>query len=94
MSLKSSTEWVQQVSTDLFLIKDKLTDHEYLQILNHMKNLYDSIHRSNDTKRTLYVKLQDLRKKYIQLSITFETFFRQVHKPDYDEDNNEVYVVQ
>lgn len=94
MSLKSSTDWVQQVSTDLFLLKEKITDDEYLQILTHMKGLYDSIDRSSDTKRSLYIKLQDLRKKYIQLSITFETFFRQVHKPDYDEDNNEVYVVQ
>jgi hypothetical protein len=91
---KSSTDWTQQIAGDLFSIKQKITDDEYLKILTHMKGLYDSIDRSNDTKRTLYVKLQDLRKKYIQLSITFETFFRQVHKPDYDEDNNEVYVVQ
>ena len=94
MSLKSSNEWVQQVSTDLFLLKDKLTDEEYLQILNHMKGLYDSIHRSSETKRSLYIKLQDLRKKYIRLSETFEVFYRNVNNPDYEHDSDEVFIVQ
>ena len=93
MSLKSSTEWTQQIAGDLFSIKQKITDDEYLQILTHMKGLYESINRSSDTKRSLYIKLQDLRKKYIQLSITFENFFRRVHAPDYEEDTDEVYVV-
>ena len=89
---KSSTEWVQQISTDLFLLKEKITDEEYKQILEHMMSLYESIHRSSETKRSIYIKLQDLRKKYIQLSVSFETLHRKIHESDYEEDN-EVYVV-
>ena len=93
MSLKSSADWVQQVSTDLFMIKEKLSDQEYKQILEHMMSLHESINRSNNTKKDLYIKLQDLRKKYIRLSDTFETFYRNVHTPDYTEDNNENFMV-
>ena len=91
--LKSSADWVQQVSTDLFMIKEKLSDQEYKQILEHMMKLHESINRSNNTKKDLYIKLQDLRKRYIRLADSFETFYRNVHTPDYVEDNENFMVV-
>ena len=90
---KSSSEWVQQVSTDLFMVKQKLTDQEYKQILEHMMSLHESINRSNNTKKDLYIKLQDLRKKYIDLAHTFQVFYRNVHDPDYPNDNENFMIV-
>lgn len=91
--LKTSADWVQQVSTDLFMVKQKLTDQEFKQLMEHMMKLHESINRSNNTKRDLYLKLTDLRKKYIQLSISFETLYRNVHEPDYIQDNDETFMV-
>ena len=93
MMNKTSTEYIQQIGEDLFEVKEKLTSEEYLKLLNHMKGLYESIEKSNQTKKDLYIKLQDLRKKYIKMSETFECFYRQVHRPDYDEINPETFTV-
>jgi hypothetical protein len=93
MSLKTAGDFLQQVSTDLFMIKEKLSDQEYKQILEHMMKLHESINRSNNTKRDLYVKLTDLRKKYIQLSVSFETLYRNIHEPDYIQDNENIMVI-
>ena len=93
MSLKTAGDFLQQVSTDLFMLKEKLTDEEYKQILEHMMKLHECINRSKNTKRDLYIKLTDLRKKYIQLSVSFETLYRNVHEPDYIQDNDETFMV-
>lgn len=93
MTLKTSASLAQQLSTDIFLLREKLTDQEFKQMMDHMKLLHESINRSNLTKRDLYVKLQDLRKKYIHLSVSFEILYRNVHQPDYIDDNTESFMV-
>ena len=93
MMNKTSIEYVQQIGEDLFEVKEKLSSEEYIKVLNHVKGLYESIEKSNQVKKDIYCKLQDLRKKYIQLSETFECFYRQVHRPDYQESNPETFTV-
>lgn len=90
---KTSAEYIQQIGEDLFEVKEKLTSEEYLKLLNHTKELYESINRSNQSKRDLYVKLQDLRKRYIDLAHTFQVFYKNVNAPDYQDDNTETFSV-
>jgi len=84
---KTSSEILQQVTTDLFLIKERLDDKEYLMILNRCKKLYERLDKDKNTTLQLYKKYDRLRDKYIKLSSSFCSLYHDTHEPSDEEDN-------
>ena len=84
---KTSSEILQQVTTDLFMIKEKITDKEYLMILNKCKRLFERIDKDKNTTLKLYKKYDRLRDKYIKLSSCFSNLYHDTHEPSDEEDN-------
>jgi len=84
---KTSSEILQQVTTDLFMIKEKITDKEYLMILNRCKRLFERIDKDKNTTLKLYKRYDKLRDKYIKLSSSFCNLYSDTHEPSDDEDN-------
>jgi len=84
---KTSSEILQQVTTDLFLIKERLDDKEYLMILNRCKKLYERLDKDKNTTLQLYKKYDRLRDKYIKLSSSFCNLYHDCHEPSDEEEN-------
>ena len=82
---RSSTEILQQVTTDLFMIKEKISDKDYLMVLNRCKNLFERIDKDKNTTLELYKRYDRLRDKYIKLSSCFTSLYHDTHEPS-DED--------
>jgi len=84
---KTSTEILQQVTTDLFMIKEKIGDKDYLMILNRCKLLFERIDKDKNTTLELYKKYDRLRDKYIKLSSCFCNLYHDTHEPSDDENS-------
>ena len=84
---KTSSEILHQVTTDLFMIKEKIGDKEYLMILNRCKMLFDRIDKDKNTTLKLYKRYDKLRDKYIHLSSCFCNLYHDTHEPSDEEDN-------
>ena len=68
---KSTVEILQDVTTELFLIKEKITDEEYMNLLQKCKNVFDKIDNDNKVKLKMYTELNRLKNRYIKLSTCF-----------------------
>ena len=84
---ETSTEILQQITTDLFMIKERLDDKEYLMILNRAKLLFERIDKDKNTTLELYKKYDRLRDQYIKLSSCFTSLYHDTHEPS-DEENS------
>ena len=84
---ETSTDILKQITTDLFMIKEKLGDKEYLMILNRCKKLFERINKDKNTTLKLYRKYDKLRDKYIHLSSCFSNLYKDTHEPSDEEDN-------
>lgn len=86
MSKDTSTEILQQISTDIFLVKEKLDDGEYMLLLNRTKKLYEKIKNDKETTLKLYKRYDNLRDKYIKISSCFTNLYHDTHDPETDDD--------
>ena len=86
MSKETSSEILQQLSTDIFLVKEKLDDGEYMLLLNKTKKLYEKIKNDKETTLKLYNRYDKLRDKYIKISSCFTNLYSDTHEPDDDDD--------
>jgi len=84
--MKTSSDILQQVTTDLFMIKEKIEDNEYLMILNRCKKLFDRIDKDKSTTLKLYKRYDRLRDKYIKMSSSFINLYHDCHESSDEEE--------
>jgi len=89
---KTSKDLLSQISTDIFLVKEKFTDQEFKQLMDHLKLLFDKLDRDRTLVVELLNRLERLKLQYIRLSETFEVSYRMFHDGEYHEGCNEHYV--
>ncbi len=83
---ETSMDILKQITTDLFIIKEKLSDKEYLMILNRCKKLFERIDKDKNTTLKLYKRYDKLRDKYIHLSSCFSNLYHDTHEPSDEEE--------
>ena len=89
---RTSKELVTQVSTDIFLIKEKLTDQEFKQILEHIQLLFISLDKDGKLILGMLNKFEKLKMKYMNMAETLEVIYRANFEPDYHEGCGDHYV--
>ena len=89
---RASKELVTQVSTDIFLIKEKLNDMEFKQILEHIQALFNKLDKDSKLVVELLNRLENLKMKYMKLAETNEVLLRMFHEEEYHNSCNEHFV--
>lgn len=85
--LKTSHKILQQITTDLFLIKEKITDQEYKQLLERCALLFKRLEKDNRTKLQLYKRYDRLRDEYIKQGRSFVELYTDCHMTPYEEES-------
>ena len=80
-----SKELLTQISTDIFLIKEKLTDQEFKQIVDHMQLLFNSLNKDGKLTLGMLNKFEKLKMKYFRIAETLEVLYRSNYDQDYHE---------
>lgn len=86
IELKTSHQVLQQITTDLFLIKEKLTDQEYKQLLERCSLLFKKLEKDNRTKLQLYKSYDRVRDEYIKQGRCFINLYTDCHMEPYVDD--------
>jgi len=84
---KTSSDILQQITTDLFMIKEKIEDNDYLMILNRCKKLFERIDKDKNSTLKLYKRYDRLRDKYIKQGTAFVDLYTDCHMPDQEEES-------
>ena len=84
---KTSSDILQQITTDLFMIKEKIEDNDYLMILNRCKKLFERIDKDKNSTLKLYKRYDKLRDQYIHLSSCFCNLYHDCHDPSDEEES-------
>ena len=84
--LKTSKDILEQLTTDLFLINQKLTDQEYKQLVERCALLFKRLEKDNRTKLQLYKQYDRLRDHYIHQGRCFVELYTDCHMTPYGED--------
>ncbi len=90
--MRTSKDLLTQISTDLFLIKEKFTDQEFKQIMEHTKLLFEKLDRDRTLVVEMLNRLEKMKIQYIRLAETFEISYRAFHDEEYHEGYNEHYI--
>jgi len=83
IELKTSHSILQQITTDLFLIKEKLTDQEYKQLLDRCSLLFKKLEKDNRTKLELYKQYDRVRDEYLKQGRCFINLYQDCHMEPY-----------
>ena len=83
IELKTSHSILQQITTDLFLIKEKLTDQEYKQLLDRCSLLFKKLEKDNRTKLELYKQYDRVRDEYLKQGRCFINLYQDCHTEPY-----------
>ena len=89
---KSSKDLLTQISTDFFLIKEKFTDQEFKQLMNHMKLLFEKLERDRKLVVELLNKTERLKMQYMRLAETNDVMYRTFNESDYHDGCSEHYI--
>ena len=83
--LKTSKDILEQITTDLFLIKEKLTDQEYKQILERCSLLFKRLEKDNRTKLQLYKQYDRVRDEYLKQGRAFVELYTECNLSPYED---------
>jgi hypothetical protein len=67
------------LSVEVFNIKEKLTDGEYLDINNKLKNLYTKVQDNKKQKLKLFKMYNKLLQDYVKMSNCFTHQYDEIH---------------
>lgn len=87
IELKTSHQVLQQITTDLFLIKQKLTDQEYKQLIERCSTLFKKLEKDNRTKLQLYKQYDRVRDQYIKQGRCFINLYTEYQLEPYEEES-------
>lgn len=85
--LKTSKDILEQLTTDLFLIKEKITDQEYKQLIERCALLFKRLEKDNRTKLQLYKQYDRVRDEYMKQGHAFVELYTEYHLSPYEEEN-------
>lgn len=83
--LRTSHAILQQITTDLFLVKQKLTDMEYKQLVERCSLLFKRLEKDNRTKLQLYKKYDRVRDEYLKQGRCFVNLYMDCHLEPYED---------
>ena len=83
--LKTSNDILQQITTDLFLIKEKITDNEYKQLIERCALLFKRLEKDNRTKLQLYKQYDRVRDEYLKQGRAFVELYQDCHMTPYED---------
>jgi hypothetical protein len=83
--LKTSKDILQQITTDLFLIKEKLKDKEYKQLLDRCSTLFKRLEKDDKTKLQLYKQYDRVRDEYMKQGRAFVELYTEYHLSPYED---------
>ena len=84
---ETANQILQGITTDLFLIKEKITDMQYKLLLDKCKLLYERIEKDKSTTLQLYKRYDKLRDQYIKQGVAFIDLYTDCHMTEQEEDN-------
>lgn len=67
------------LSVDLFNIKEKLTNQEYIDMNNKLKNIYTKVQDKKKQKLKLYKMYNKLLQDYVKLTNCFTHQYDEIH---------------
>ena len=85
--LKTSKDILEQITTDLFLIKEKITDQEYKQLIERCALLFKRLEKDNRTKLQLYKRYDRVRDEYIKQGRCFVELYTECNMTPYEENS-------
>lgn len=83
--MKTSKAILEQLTTDLFLIKEKITDMEYKQLIERSALLFKRLEKDNRTKLQLYKQYDRVRDEYIKQGRCFNQLYIDCHMEPYED---------
>ena len=83
--LTTSKAILQQLTTDLFLIKQKITDQEYKQLIERCSLLFKKLEKDNRTKLQLYKQYDRVRDQYLKQGRAFVELYTDCHLEPYED---------
>ena len=84
---QTANQILQGITTDLFLIKEQITDMQYKLLLDKSKLLFERIEKDKSTTLKLYKRYDKLRDKYIKQSVAFINLYHDTHEPSDEEES-------
>jgi hypothetical protein len=90
--MRTSKDLLTQISTDIFLIKEKFSDQEFKQIMEHTKLLFEKLDRDRTLIVEMLNRLERLKMNYMRLAETNEVMYRMFHDGDYHEGCDDHYI--
>ena len=84
---QTANQILQGITTDLFLIKEKITDMQYKLLLDKCKLLYERIEKDKSTTLQLYKRYDKLRDQYIKQGVAFIDMYTDCHMTEQEEDS-------
>ena len=92
MENKTIVSILQEITTDIFLLKQKLTDQEYLMLLEKFKRVFEKVENDNKTKVKLFTKYNKLQERYIKVAACFTNLYYDTHGVHQDEEEEGIGV--
>jgi acyl carrier protein phosphodiesterase len=74
------------LAMDIFNIKEKLNNQEYIDISNKMKNIKDRYDAENNKKLKIFKSYYQLQKDYIKIGKSFNHLYSDTYT--YEDDDN------
>ena len=74
------------LAMDIFNIKEKITNQEYIDISNKLKNIKDQYDKENNKKLKIFKAYYQLQKDYIKLGKSFNHIYTDTY--DYNDDDD------
>ena len=84
---QTANQILQGITTDLFLIKEQITDMQYKLLLDKCKLLYERLEKDKSSTLKLFKTYSKLQDKYIKMSSSFINLYHDCHEPSEEEDS-------
>ena len=84
---QTANQILQGITTDLFLIKEQITDMQYKLLLDKSKMLFEQIEKDKSSTLKLFKTYSKLQDKYIKQGTAFVDLYTDCHMSEHEEDN-------
>ena len=92
MEKTSTVSILQELTTDIYLLKEKMTDQEYIMILEKFKKVFENVENDNKTKVKLFTRYNKLQERYIKIGACFTNLYYDTHGVKEDEEEEDIGV--